>query len=159
MHFPELLAAPFITKIMFGPQDIFWCGKSQSILRIKMKRKLTWCSVLVSVTGQVVSLPTTFLLHFYLPYYTAVFPPSTVLVCLGMLVVSLYVLIHLDDWVTSDIPFLAPLYCYDIQLSAQGIKYNHNWSRNNAMVVTKTQIQDKPACEDRLNTRIAISEN
>ena len=168
MHFPELLASPFITNIMFGPQDTFWCGKPKSILIIKMKRKLTWCSVIISVTGQVVSLFlmskyytdiydsrhhtfTTFLSDGYLPFYTDFFPPITVLVCLGMSVVSLYVLIHLDDWGTSDIPFLAPLYCYDIQLTAQGIKYKYNWSRNIAIIVTNKQCANVPACEDQNN--------
>ena len=138
-----------------------------------MKKKLTWCSVLLSVTGQVVSLFmmsryytdvynsrqhtfTTFLSNGYVPYYTDLFPPSTVLSCFCMLVVSPYVLIHLDDWLPSDVPFLEPLYCYDIQLTDQGIKYKYDWSGNNAILVSKNQIAGQANCEGQNNPALKL---
>ena len=50
--FPELIFAPYLTNVMFGPQIGVLIGKTQPNHVIQMKKSLCWVNVLLSLLGQ-----------------------------------------------------------------------------------------------------------
>ena len=139
MHFPELLASPFITNFIFSRHRLVWCGDSTKSQKIIFNREFTWISVIISTVGQLASLSlmflyytevnvkrnpkfSDFLAHGYLEFSEEFLPPFTVIIFLVLSVLLLALLLHTDDCASSDRPFLAPLDPQDTFLTARGIE-------------------------------------
>ena len=140
--FPELIFAPYLTNVMFGPQIGVLIGKTQPNHVIQMKKSLCWVNVLLSLLGQV---PTFYFLYTYLEeIYPKVnflqflmhgfsnplrrdvnasfIPPYVAILSLGIAIVTLTLLIHVDSFLESSHPFLAPIVRYQVSVTSQGLE-------------------------------------
>ena len=122
--FPELIFAPYLTNVMFGPQIEVLIGKTQPNHVIQMKKSLCWVNVLLSLLGQV---PTFYFLYSYLEEINpkanflqflmhgfsnplrrdvnaSFIPPYVAILSLGIAIVTLALLIHVDSFLESSHP-------------------------------------------------------
>ena len=134
--FPELILAPYLTNIMFGPQ----IGIPVQV--IQMKKSFCWVNVLFSILGQV---PTFYFLYSYLEevnpkatfanflmhgysnplrsHFDASFiPPYMAILSLGIAILTLALLIHLDYFLESSHPFLVPIHRHKVFVSKHGLE-------------------------------------
>ena len=130
--FPELILAPYLTNVMFGPQIGVLNSKTQPNHVIQMKKSLCWVNVLLSLLGQ--EVPTfyfflhpkvnflQFLMHgFSNPLRRDVnascIPRYVAILSLGIAIVTLALLIHVDPFPESSYPFLAPIVCHQVSVT------------------------------------------
>ena len=140
--FPELILAPYLTNIMFGPQFGVLNSKTQPNHVIQMKKSLCWVNVLLSLLGQV---PTFYFLYSYLEEINpkanflqflmhgfsnplrrdinaSFIPPYVAILSLGIAIVTLALLIHVDSFLESSHPFLAPIVRHQVSVTPQGLE-------------------------------------
>ena len=140
--FPELIFAPYLTNVMFGPQIEVLIGKTQPNHVIQMKKSLCWVNVLLSLLGQV---PTFYFLYSYLEEINpkanflqflmhgfsnplrrdanaSFIPPYVAILSLGIAIVTLALLIHVDSFLESSHPFLAPIVRHQVSVTPQGLE-------------------------------------
>ena len=141
--FPELIFAPYLTNVMFGPQIEVLIGKTQPNHVIQMKKSLCWVNVLWSLLGQ--EVPTFYFLYTYLEEInpkvnflqflmhgfsnllrrdvnTSFIPPYVAILSLGIAIVTLALLIHVDSFLESSHPFLAPIVRHQVSVTPQGLE-------------------------------------
>ena len=140
--FPELILAPYLTNIMFGPQFGILNSQTQPIHVIQMKKSLCWVNVLLSILGQV---PTFYFLYSYLEevnpkanftnflmhgysnplrrdFNASFIPPYMAILCLSIAIVTLALLIHLDYFLKSSHPFLVPILRHQVSVTTHGLE-------------------------------------
>ena len=139
LHFPEIILSPYLTNIMFGPQIGILNSKSQPTHVIQMKKSLCWVNVLLSVLGQFPTFYflfsylkeihhganfTNFLMHGYLnPLRKDSFiPPYIAILSLSLAIVTLALLIHLDNFLASPNSFLVPLLRHQVSVTPEGLR-------------------------------------
>ena len=137
--FPELLLAPYLTNIMFGPQIGLLSRKTQPSNVIQMKKSLCWVNVLLSILGQV---PTFYFLYAYLEEVnpranltnflmhgysnpkgrnSSFIPPYLAILSLSIAILTLGLLIHLDSFLKSSHPFLVPIQRHQVSVTRDGL--------------------------------------
>ena len=139
--FPELILSPYLTNVMFGPQIGILNSKSQPIHVIQMKKSLCWVNVILSVLGQIPTFYflfsyleeinqkasfTNFLMHGYSnplrrDSNASFIPPYMAILSLSLAIITLALLFHLDNFLTSPNSFLVPLHRHAVSITPKGI--------------------------------------
>ena len=138
--FPELILAPYLTNVMYGPQFGILNSKVRPIHVIQMKKSLCWVNVLLSVLGQ---FPTFYFLYSYLEevnpkanftnflmhgysnplrrdFDASFIPPYTAILSLSIAILTLALLLHMDF--KSPHPFLVPILRHHVSVTTHGLE-------------------------------------
>ena len=134
--FPQLILAPYLTNVMFGPQI------GLPIQVIQMSKSLSWVNVLLSILGQV---PTFYFLYSYLGevnpkadffnflmhgysnplrsnFDASFIPPYFAILSLSIAILTLALLLHLDFFLKSSHPFLVPIHRHQVFVTKHGLE-------------------------------------